>query len=79
MSQTQLKCQNLYRKVNMYPPAYNGPPHTSQLRHLADREGPVPIGGGEVLGYLGVHPKVLHQPDDNVVRNFPNFGKYLIS
>ena len=27
---------------------------------LADREGPVPVGGGQVLGHLRVHSQVLH-------------------
>ena len=74
MSRRQLECQDYYRKVDVYPPAHDGPPHASQLRHLADREGPVPVSGGEVLRHLGVHPEVLDQPDDSVVTNYPKFS-----
>ena len=49
----------------MDPSAHDWPPHARELRHLAHREGPVPVGGGEVLGHLGVHPEVLHQSDEH--------------
>ena len=42
----------------------NRPALPSETRQLADREGSITVGCGEVLGHRGVHAEVLHQPDE---------------
>ena len=52
-------------EVSVKSPAHHRPPPARELRHLAHRESPVPVGGWEVLGHLSVNPEVLDQSDEH--------------